>query len=281
MKWRRTFLLALLLLAGFAAGAVAASQVEKVTAYIRHDFQVLLNGKKADVGNILLMDGTSYLPLRSLGQLLGAEVAFDASTNSIHVTRKTAGPQVDPDDYDTTSLVMANGYTITVDDREFPVFSFVDTHFKTYYRVRDLERAGIDTSGARKTKEAVTKQFFVSETELKRVADPYPKFKLYGYRMVIGENEPDRLVAIDKFIEDSLRFYVDPANTYAYVPPPTILLIETETENEYEILAMENQEFKKYIVKTKKNDRDGSWVISYFKREHLGSLDDYMGYYSF
>jgi hypothetical protein len=286
LKWKRTFLLAFLLLAGFAAGAVAASQIEKVTAYVRHDFQVLLNGKKADVGNILIVDGTSYLPLRSLGNLLGADVAFDAATNTIRVTREEPGSTgpgqtADPNDYDSTALLTTTGHTMTVDGREYPVFSFVDANYKTYYRVRDLERANIDISRARKTKEAVTKEFYVSENELKRVLNPYPTFASYYNRMVIGENDPDRLKAIDKYIEEILPYYVNPGSQYVYFPTPAILLIEVVKENHYEVLALENRDYKKYTFSMKKNEQTGAWEVSSFRREHLGSPDDYMGYYSF
>lgn len=294
MKWKRTAFLALLLLAGFSAGVYAASSVERVTAFIRHDFQVLLNGEKADVGNILILDRTSYLPLRSVGNLLGADVSFDSATNTIRVTKEEptsqpppgppsqGEPQDEPDfEYDTTALVYTNSFTMTKDGREYPVFAIHDVNYKVYYRVRDLERANIDTSKAKKTKEAITKEFYVAESELKRILSPYPKFSYYYNRLVIGENEPERLLALENYFKEVFPLLMTHGDEYAYYPIPYILLIERIEENTYEILALEDQDYKKYTVKMRKNENTDAWNVSGFQREHLGSPYDYSGYYSF
>lgn len=294
MKWKRTTLLALLMLAAFAAGAIAASQIEQVTAFIRHDYQVLLNGKKADVGNILVYDDVSYLPLRSMGDLLDADVSFNASTKTIHVTREEPGkpapgqpspgqPQDDPEEHqNTAALYSMMAYTMHWNEREYPVLAFMDMNYKLYYRDRDLKRANIDTGGMGKTKEALTEELYVSDDELNRRMKPAPQFSYnYNSRLIIGENEPARLKAVIDYIEflPELQKLLrnDP---YYYYPVPTIVLIERIQGNDYVILTIENDTYIRYNISMMKSD-SGKWDTQTVNRETLGSPYDYYGIYSY
>lgn len=57
---------------------VAADEItKKVTATVRNDFSVEVDGKKADLERSpLAYDGSSYLPVREVATLLGKEVDF-------------------------------------------------------------------------------------------------------------------------------------------------------------------------------------------------------------
>lgn len=290
MKWKRTVLLSFLMLISFVAGAFGANElVEKVDAFIRHDYQLYFNGVKANVGDILIYNGKSYLPLANTGKLFGAEVTFDGETKSIHIRKEqsntpTPSPgntQGDPQDYDTTALVYTSAFTFQLNGREYPVLAFTDVNYKLYYRDRDLQRANIDTSKARKTKEAVTKEFYVSEAELKRILSPLPKFAPYYNRLVIGENDPERLQALIDYIEYLPEFYKllhqDP---WYYYPTPYILLIERLQDNDYVVLTTEDQNYMRYSITMMLNSSK-EWQTQSVKPEKLGSPNDYSGYYSF
>jgi len=58
---------------------VAAEQInKKVTATVRSDFSVELDGKKVDLKNSpLAYDGSSYLPVKEISTLLGKDVDFE------------------------------------------------------------------------------------------------------------------------------------------------------------------------------------------------------------
>lgn len=64
---------AALLLLGAGAGAFAAS-----------GFTIKVNGKVANV-DARVINGSTYLPLKAIGQLLGAKVNYDASTRTVTV----------------------------------------------------------------------------------------------------------------------------------------------------------------------------------------------------
>lgn len=82
MKKKFTILLAgVIALSSFAVGAMSKNIVEKIEAEIRGDFTVVIDGKQQtfrDVnGNIvdpILYDGTTYLPIRAIGEIMGKTV---------------------------------------------------------------------------------------------------------------------------------------------------------------------------------------------------------------
>lgn len=82
MKKKFTLMLAgVIALTSFAAGAVGKGLVEKIEAELRGDFTVVIdgkvqtfrdvNGKKVDP---VLYDGTTYLPIRAIGEMMGKTV---------------------------------------------------------------------------------------------------------------------------------------------------------------------------------------------------------------
>lgn len=71
---------------GFIAGvifatagtAMAQTAIEKITAYVRTDFSVELDGQKVELKNApLAYNGSSYLPVREVSEMLGKEVDFE------------------------------------------------------------------------------------------------------------------------------------------------------------------------------------------------------------
>lgn len=70
---------------GFVAGVVcatagtaaASTAIQKITASVRSDFNVELDGVKVDLKNDpLAYNGSSYLPVKEISELLGKEVNF-------------------------------------------------------------------------------------------------------------------------------------------------------------------------------------------------------------
>ena len=90
MKKKTYAVAALALTSCLVLGAAAASQAYNVTATFRPDMTLKVNGTAYTVRDTtgkevapLVYNGTTYLPLASLGQLLGAEVSWDAATQTV------------------------------------------------------------------------------------------------------------------------------------------------------------------------------------------------------
>lgn len=69
---------------------IAAGVVQEIKAQIRPDFTIIIDGEKttfADVnGNTVypvLYNGTTYLPLRAIGGLMGKEVGWDGANSTV------------------------------------------------------------------------------------------------------------------------------------------------------------------------------------------------------
>lgn len=96
MKRTRTIITALALTGALAVGAVAATTVQKITADLRPDMTVQVDGEARTMldqkGNIVYpisYNGTTYLPVRALGEILGQEVKWDSKTQTVILTEKT------------------------------------------------------------------------------------------------------------------------------------------------------------------------------------------------
>ncbi|MDO5398606.1 MAG: stalk domain-containing protein [bacterium] len=82
MKKKVTLLTAgVLCAAGVVVGASAAGVIQKVQSEIRPDFTVKVDGKTQTFKNVngdvvypMLYDGTTYLPIRAIGELMGKTV---------------------------------------------------------------------------------------------------------------------------------------------------------------------------------------------------------------
>ncbi|MHA7967686.1 stalk domain-containing protein [Paenibacillus sp. CAU 1782] len=76
----------------FAAGALfatagtaaATTVIDRVTASVRTDYSVELDGQKVALKNApLAYNGSSYLPVKEISELLGKEVSFDSGVIKI------------------------------------------------------------------------------------------------------------------------------------------------------------------------------------------------------
>lgn len=64
------------------------------------DVNLLLNGTKVNE-DVVIIDGSSYLPVKAIGEALGLDVAWEQSTSTIKLEKKD---QVDKDDFDKEML---------------------------------------------------------------------------------------------------------------------------------------------------------------------------------
>lgn len=68
-----------------AGTAAATSVIERVTASVRTDYSVEIDGQKVALKNApLAYNGSSYLPVKEISELLGKEVGFDSGVIQIN-----------------------------------------------------------------------------------------------------------------------------------------------------------------------------------------------------
>ncbi|RJE88632.1 hypothetical protein D3P07_11605 [Paenibacillus sp. 1011MAR3C5] len=92
---------------GFIAGVIfatagtvmAQTAIEKITATVRTDYSVEVDGKKVELNNApLAYNGSSYLPVREVSEMLGKEVDFKDGVIMLDtpVANHESNPVADP-----------------------------------------------------------------------------------------------------------------------------------------------------------------------------------------
>lgn len=144
------------LLTGAAIGVSAAPITEKVTAYLNWGVKLENGGlewtPKDSAGNKtppITYNGSTYLPVRAVSDLLGVAVDWDKASNKIYVGEKQ-------DSVDLLSLDMENSYAVQkTKDKQFTVQGGKD--YKTGLVFDELNSASkgtkIRTAGAYQTAE--------------------------------------------------------------------------------------------------------------------------------
>lgn len=94
--FQKAFIL-LVLIGTFSCGAFASTAVQEIKAQLRPDISVVIDGKtqsfKDAKGNTvypILYNGTTYLPLRSIGILMNKTVSWDDKTKTATLSEKSA-----------------------------------------------------------------------------------------------------------------------------------------------------------------------------------------------
>lgn len=281
MKWRRAAVLTVLMLACMSVGALAATKLEKVEAFLRPDFQIIANGKKVDVGEILVYKDMTYLPAANISRAIGAEVKWEPETKSVYINSRYYGQPPQPQDkdliYDEIRLNLPMAYVASYLGDEYPVLSNMTLDGKTYYRVSDIERMGIPTSGLRKAKDKVTEELYILPDELKKVWITEPKFTPTHELLVIGETDPEKTKVVRDFIErlpKVLEYLHQDDPDYFYIQP-MYYVMDVVSEKEYRLLANESGNFVYYFVKLNQYLDSGDWYESGYSMETLGPMYEY------
>ncbi|WP_276353570.1 hypothetical protein [Cohnella caldifontis] len=280
MKARKILAVIALLTIGFGSGAAfGAANMEKVEAFLRRDYQVFVDGKKADVGPVLVYNNSSYLPIAKVGSILGADVRWNEANKGIYVNpivTKDSTVPVNPN-YSSITMLQPQGFKASYRGIEVPVLSVVTSDYKTtYYRVSDIQKLQINTSGLHLALETRTKELYVSDSELAKAMTEKPVFSYVYDKLIIGETNQDKLDVIQDFIDLLPEMYKalgykDPLNPQMdYYTVPNVFVIDALPNDEYNVLALENWNFKRYWLKLKKNVLD-KWYLAENKITDLGS----------
>jgi hypothetical protein len=249
-KWSKVAIVGTLMGTCFGAGVYAQDVLQRVDAYLRSDYKVVVNGQAVQLANPpLIYNNSSYLPVKELAGYLGAVVNWQESTKTIYVV-----PRVNPNqpavgnESNYTEMVLQFPYAQYMDYQGATYPVLLNNADQTYYRLSDIERMGIRTDGLRKAKEKFTDQVYVSETELKNVwgnQPPQMSYSRYESLVVSGETDPLKLKALKTYVE-SYRYFVVDKVSYSWNP---IIIDKLPEENTYYYLLNNNGHFFKTTVK--------------------------------
>ena len=102
-RWTRgwkTFCLTLMVLTSFCMGVGVSQGLEarEVTAQLRPDFVIVIDQETAHFSDVngsevypLLYEGTTYLPLRAIGNLMGKQVDWDEQSKTVTHCARASG----------------------------------------------------------------------------------------------------------------------------------------------------------------------------------------------
>lgn len=110
--------LSLLVLVSMSIGAFAASNLQKIEAYLNKDLKIKINGEfwtpKDQKGNVIYpitYKGTTYLPVRAVGEAVGYKVDYDGNVLLDDVNSVLVG-----DVYKVDGLIFSD---VTVEENDF------------------------------------------------------------------------------------------------------------------------------------------------------------------
>ncbi|MDQ0876699.1 hypothetical protein QFZ77_005358 [Paenibacillus sp. V4I3] len=271
-KWSKIAVLGTLMGTCFTAGVYAQDVLQRVDAYLRNDFKVVVNGQEVKLTNPpLIYNNSSYLPVKELGTYLGAVVNWKDSTKTIYLNSRV-NPQQPAEGNETnyTEIVLQYPYPQYLDylGATYPVL--VNMTDQTYYRLKDLDRMGVSTSGLRKAKEKYSEDIYVSEEELKKSWKETPQISyLINEPIVItGEQDPVKLKTIRAYVE-GFRYYE--INKVPYMTNPIIIDAMPE-ENTYSYLLTENGHFYRTTLKLTQingNNNKPDYVVGSSSKEDI------------
>lgn len=179
MKRGRRFVslvLALVMICSLVVNASAAESQEEIKAYLNYDITVTYNGNtqtlKDAAGNTVYpvsYNGTTYLPVRAVSNMLGIEVEWDGATQTVILSEPAGGRTAVRSDREASTAsgqeeitaylapgitVKYNGETQTLKDAAgstvYPV-SYNDTTYLPVRAVSNILGVAVDWDGATQT----------------------------------------------------------------------------------------------------------------------------------
>ena len=146
-----TLALAGAVMLGVMVGANAADTVKTITASLNYGITIKYNGdvqemKDANGNRVypISYEGTTYLPVRAVSNMLGIEVNWDGATNTVWLGEGFVATPTEPAPTETTERTAANNYGFTV-----PAGYHVEAGRKegVYYLVNDETGQSMVLSG--------------------------------------------------------------------------------------------------------------------------------------
>lgn len=240
-KRKKVALLAFLLTGAFAAGAAASNGIERVDAFLRSDFKLIVDGKTAKLDNpILVYNDTSYLPIREISGLLGADVNWNNSSYTAYINSRFEGQPAQPEgpaDFAEIELNNPNPIYMKYLGRDYGLLTFYGDS-SVYYRVTDLNRMGVNTSGAMKYREKNTHDLFIKEEDVQKLWKETPEHHWGGTTVMSGVYESKMQTFLQSMIDDASAVPYQNDDSYKLLLPFTSVFFIDALDDHPEHYAM-------------------------------------------
>ena len=131
--------LAVAIVLSFASGAAAAGGLQEIRAYLNSNITLKLDGEAqvlTDASGVrtypITYNNTTYLPIRSIGTLLGVEVGWDQATQSVLLGKQPSGVDL-IENYSIYHRLLENasfgGQVTTADNRTETIGGVTQNHW--------------------------------------------------------------------------------------------------------------------------------------------------------
>lgn len=291
-RWKRAVLMGTLLSGAFTAGAYAQDVLQRVEAYLRPDFNIVINGKPVALEDpTLIYNDKSYLPLKELSKLLGANIIWKGDTKTIFINslihpeqQATEKNQV----YEEIKMYNPSSITLEYLGLEYPMLLTQNQpesgsySYDTYYRAKDVHRMGVDTSGLKKAKERFTEELYISEKELQKAWAQPPKqvhTGSYDNYVIAGEVHTKKLETLRTYVKDTAVLKLPDFTLYQ---KPIMIDKRGDSDNEYDYLFQQSSQTKtgtvnryfKARLRLNKGEVDGTFAVNMTERTDLETEAD-------
>jgi hypothetical protein len=263
--WRKVSLLTVMMGTCFAAGVWASDGIEKVEAFLRPDFHVLIDGKPVTLDKpVLLYDDSSYLPLRKISELLNADVKWVEDSRSIYINTRYAGQPTLPDTntgpYAEISVKSPFPYQATYLGGSYTLVSAMAGP-SLYYREHDLALMGVDTRGLTKSKDTNTGMLYVHQEDVNLLWKEMPSFNVSLEPLVAGTTDPGLIAVLKDMAKNSLPL-LGKAQISNYPVVTKINFVDAVLDKPGWFAAYgtgEKGEPLLYMIRMEKGEKDGIW----------------------
>ncbi|WP_438444878.1 stalk domain-containing protein [Gorillibacterium sp. sgz5001074] len=267
--WKKALLLAGLMGTCFSAGVWASDGIQKVEAYLRPDFNIVLDGKPVALDKpVLLYNDSSYLPLRKIGELLNATVGWKEETRTVYINSRYNGQPVleEPNrgPYNAITVEHPFAYQVTYLGG---TYTLVGTYLNgvKYYRAADLALMGVDVRALTKSEDTYTGNLYVLSEEAERLFKETPAMNMSATPPVAGTRDPELISKLNDLVKTQIPLM------YGGLPIPDlpqlpkvvdVFLVEAVSIKEGYYAAYCNDALGGvllYVFQVEKN-ADGKWV---------------------
>ncbi|MNC19761.1 hypothetical protein D3C75_676990 [compost metagenome] len=263
----------------FAAGAAAFNGIERVDAYLRPDFKLIVDGKAAQLDKpILVYEDTSYLPVRAVSSLLGADVSWNNSSNTAYINSRYAGqPQVPEDSSDLQEIEMKNPTPMLMKylGREYGLMTFYGD-ISVYYRVIDLNRMGVDTGGVLKYREKNTHDLYVLQQDVEKLWKERPEIQGSYGTIMSGVYDSKVKEFLQNMIRDAVPQY-NSTGQYVLSPFTSVFFVDSVEDHPgyYSMYFWDEKGGIRVIVILVQKDSNGDLTRRSFSIVDLQYMYDY------
>lgn len=248
----------------FTAGVFASDGIEKVDAFLRPDFQIVLDGQDVELDTpALIYDDKSYLPLKAIAGLVNVDVKWEERSKTIYLNTRYPGQPVYDNSADEAyaeiQMKEPYGYNVTYLGGKYQLLS-IRYNSASYFRVEDLVHIGLDVRALKKAREKYTGALYAQQDEVMKLWKQMPAMNMSSGPVIVGEPDQEKVDMLRVMAVETIPFlgrqgapnYSRNAYIFAIDPVP-------EKPDWYFLYSREDRgDFFVYVLEMAQDD-NGKW----------------------